>query len=66
MSLWEARKIGLKEVLVTSDDDNYASIKIIEENGGVLENTIETGEHKLLLRRYWISNSKGRTTSGSK
>ena len=43
-------------VLVTCDDDNIGSAKVIENNGGVLENKIvnqdEYGE--MLTRRYWI------------
>ena len=55
LGLQEAKKIGVTKALVTSDDDNIASIKIIEENGGVLENIIEIEENKRMLRRYWIS-----------
>jgi len=53
LTLSEARKIGLTRVLVTADDSNVASWRIIERNGGQCE-------HKLLmtesgaLRRYWI------------
>jgi predicted acetyltransferase len=59
LALPEARKLGIKKVLVTCDDDNIASAKIIEKNGGVLENKIEgeyDGEIKKLKRRYWIVN----------
>jgi len=43
-------------VLITCDDDNIASRKIIEKNGGVLENTIP-GEHPngAMKRRYWVT-----------
>ena len=44
------------KILITCDDDNIGSYKIIESNGGVLENKIENeyaGE-KFLTRRYWI------------
>ena len=44
-------------VLVTCDDDNIGSAKVIENNGGVLENKVfnidEYGD-KVLTRRYWI------------
>ena len=44
---------GYKKVLITCDDDNIASAKIIEKNGGVLENIIDVdGEN---TRRYWIN-----------
>ena len=44
------------DVLITCDDNNIGSAKIIENNGGVLENKIanhdEYGDY--LTRRYWI------------
>ena len=45
------------KILITCDDDNIASAKIIESNGGVLENKIENkdGEEVFLTRRYWIN-----------
>lgn len=48
-----AWKLGLDRVLLTCDDDNIGSWKIIEKNGGVLENKHEF-EGKL-KRRYWIT-----------
>lgn len=44
------------KVLVTCDDDNIRSARVIEANGGVLENKVENfefGRH-ILTRRYWI------------
>jgi predicted acetyltransferase len=35
LALDEARKLGLDRVLITCDDDNMGSAKIIERNGGV-------------------------------
>ena len=43
-------------ILITCDDDNVGSSKIIEKNGGVLENKVmneDCGEI-FLTRRYWI------------
>lgn len=52
LALIEAKKLGLKKILLTCDDKNIASQKTIEANGGVLENIIELdGE---MIRRYWI------------
>lgn len=50
----KARGLGLKKVLLTCDSTNTASRKIIEKNGGVLENEIpgENGEPSKL--RFWI------------
>ena len=47
-----ARKRGMDRVLVTCDDDNTASAKTIERNGGVLEDIRETWLGT--TRRYWI------------
>ncbi len=57
LGLQKAREIGLTDkVLVTCDDDNIGSIKVIEHNGGVLENKVKNviDEEEILTRRYWI------------
>lgn len=46
--------LKLSRVLVTCDDDNIGSIKTIEKNGGVLENTIIPPNKTTKTRRYWI------------
>jgi predicted acetyltransferase len=54
LALPKARQLGLARVLVTCDVTNLASRRIIEKNGGVLENQVpnpETGIDKL---RFWI------------
>ncbi|WP_166134414.1 GNAT family N-acetyltransferase [Nocardioides ochotonae] len=48
LALVEARELGLERVLVTCDEDNEASRRTIERNGGVLED-VRSGK-----RRYWI------------
>lgn len=57
LGLEKAKELGLtNKVLITCDDDNIGSYKIIEKNGGILENKIENescGEY-FLTRRYWI------------
>ena len=58
LGLIKAKEIGLQDkVLVTCDDDNIGSYKIIEKNGGVLENKVENieGNETFLTRRYWIN-----------
>ena len=44
------------KILITCDDDNIGSYKIIEANGGKLENVVENehDDEKFLTRRYWI------------
>ncbi|MFF3200758.1 GNAT family N-acetyltransferase [Streptomyces sp. NPDC002962] len=49
----EARALGLGRVLITCDDDNVASARTIERNGGVLEDVRTTDEG--IKRRYWIT-----------
>ncbi|MDD2492315.1 MAG: GNAT family N-acetyltransferase [Bacilli bacterium] len=49
--------LKLQKVLITCDDDNIGSAKVIEKNGGIMENVvindIERGTVK--TRRYWIN-----------
>jgi predicted acetyltransferase len=44
-----AAGLGIDPVLVTCDDDNLASARVIERNGGVLEDVLRG------KRRYWIA-----------
>jgi predicted acetyltransferase len=46
-----ARGLGIESALVTCDDDNIGSIRVIEAAGGVLEDV--RGEK----RRYWVPTS---------
>lgn len=50
-SLAWARGLGIESALVTCDDDNVGSIRVIEAVGGVLEDV--RGEK----RRYWVPTS---------
>ncbi len=57
LGLENARKLVLDDnILITCDDDNIGSYKIIESNGGILENKVENEDRgeKFLTRRYWI------------
>ncbi|MFC5576751.1 GNAT family N-acetyltransferase [Lysobacter niabensis] len=47
-------ELGLDRVLVTCDDDNAASIRVIEKNHGVLADTCQDPGLRLAKRRYWI------------
>ena len=51
-SLQYIHELGVTEVLVTCDDDNVGSLKMIESQGGILENRVEY--EGVLKRRYWI------------
>ena len=52
-----ARTLGLTEVLITCDDTNAASIRIIERNGGVLRETKALAANRPPKRYYWITLS---------
>jgi predicted acetyltransferase len=55
LALEQCRLLGIGRVLVTCLEDNVASARIIEANGGVLENVIADPAGRGPLRRYWIS-----------
>jgi len=57
LALPKAKALGLTKVLVTCDESNIASKKIIEVNGGVLENSIEQHGGLPKKLRYWITLS---------
>lgn len=52
LGLIEAKKLGLNKVFLTCDDSNIGSYKIIEKNGGILQDKININGK--LERRYWI------------
>ncbi|MDB5237769.1 MAG: GCN5-related N-acetyltransferase [Candidatus Kaiserbacteria bacterium] len=52
--LEKAQGLGLSRVLLTSDIRNVGSRKIIEKNGGVLENQIPNPEMGHDALRFWI------------
>ncbi len=54
LGLDRARAHGLPQVLLTCHDDNLASAKVIEANGGVLEDVVDDVFGGGALRRYWI------------
>lgn len=54
LALLEAKKLGINKVLMCCDKRNIASAKSIMNNGGVLENEVETGG--IIKQRYWIDN----------
>jgi predicted acetyltransferase len=50
-----ARALGLDSVLLTCDDTNAASIRVIERNGGTLRETRTLGANRPRKRYYWIA-----------
>ena len=47
----KAKELGIARALVTCDDDNIASARVIEKNGFVYENTVVA--EGIPTRRYW-------------
>ncbi|MGL5811000.1 MAG: GNAT family N-acetyltransferase [Nocardioides sp.] len=67
LTLDRARQRGLGEVLLTCDDDNLGSIRVIERNGGVLD-AVASGSrfYRIPLRRVVPAIAPGtRSTCGS-
>lgn len=54
LALDEARKLGLRRVLITCDTDNIASAKIIEKNGGIFEGHEMSPRTGKQLNQYWV------------
>ena len=55
LALEKAKELGIRKVLITCDDDNLASAKVMENNGFTLADKVENcidGE-KIVTRRYW-------------
>lgn len=49
--------LGLSKVLITCNDNNYGSARVIEKNGGILQDKIENiiDGVDIISRRYWIA-----------
>ena len=58
LGLEKARAQGLERVLLTCDETNIGSRKIIEANGGQLENAVVVEGQTALKLRYWINLNK--------
>jgi predicted acetyltransferase len=58
LALLKARALGLEKVLLTCDSTNIGSRKIIEKNGGILENEVLGKEGKPSKLRFWIDLKK--------
>lgn len=53
--LVKAKQLGLEKVLITADEDNIASRKVIEANGGVLEQIVMGRFFPCLVAKYWVT-----------
>ncbi len=52
-TLRSCKRLNIHKVLITCDDDNPASEKVIRANGGVFEKNITVDGH--VMKRYWIT-----------
>ena len=59
LALQKAKGLEIERVLITCDDDNIASARVIEKNGGKLADVVKTEYAEFLVRRYWIALKKG-------
>ena len=59
LAVEKASGLGIERVLVTCDDDNIASVRVIENNGGKLADKVKTEYAEFLVRRYWITLDQG-------
>ena len=57
LALEKLFEMKIYKVLVTCDSDNTLSRKVIEYNGGVLENQTYD-ENGISINRYWIDNNR--------
>ncbi|MCL2060085.1 MAG: GNAT family N-acetyltransferase [Oscillospiraceae bacterium] len=53
-TLLKARAMGMLRVLLTCDAENRASARVIEKNGGALENQVISDYTRKIVNRYWI------------
>jgi predicted acetyltransferase len=54
LGLQKAYQLGFKRVLVTCDENNISSQKVIEYNGGQFENSVYVEGSPVRKLRYWI------------
>jgi predicted acetyltransferase len=54
LGLEKCKELGINKVLVTCYKDNIGSAKTIQNNGGVLENEIDSSEEGKIMKKYWI------------
>lgn len=50
------QNLYLNKVLITCSDDNFAFARVIEKNGGTIQDVIESviNGNKRMTKRYWI------------
>ncbi|WP_330959632.1 GNAT family N-acetyltransferase [Photobacterium sp. 53610] len=51
----KASELGIRNALITADEDNIASRKVIENNGGIFENVVKGKVFPEPIARYWVT-----------
>jgi predicted acetyltransferase len=64
-ALERAASLGLARVLVTCDESNVGSRRVIERCGGVYEDTYRGEDAPQGVRRYWINTAPNAAESAS-
>ncbi|MDH6364122.1 putative acetyltransferase [Enterococcus sp. PF1-24] len=54
LALKKAKTKQMNKILITCDDKNLASAKVIEKIGGILEDKRFLEDENIIIRRYWI------------
>jgi predicted acetyltransferase len=54
LTLNKAKSFGFDKIFITCSENNPASKKIIENNGGVLHSKFYSEEDQEYLLRFWI------------
>lgn len=55
LALEKASNLGIERVLLTASEDNVASRRVIEANGGQFDGVIYGEVFAEMLARYWIN-----------
>lgn len=58
LTLEKCKLLDMKKVLITCREENLGSRKVIENNGGIYENSLYKEENGYTYRRYWINLDK--------
>lgn len=58
LALKKAQELGLTKVLISCKKENIASMKVIENNGGIYDGDYYDEVSKETFKRYWINISK--------
>lgn len=57
-----AAALGIARALITCDEANVASRKVIEACGGIFERTLHCPDSGVLKRRYWLRTASDRAS----